>query len=263
MPMTTSRTGILLLLGGVVASAASAQGVIRGVAYDSLLGAPLVGAQVWLRGFGHHATTDAAGSFQLDSVPAGRHILALLAPELDSIGMYSLTAAVDLASGDTARVSFAVPSLATVWRRRCAAQPAAGTDSGVVFGIVDDAATGAHLAGAGVLASWVEPAQRGRTEVIWENHDERRFTDSVGAYFLCGVATQLTIQLRAYAHTDSSGAIDVHLGPRSLARRDFSISQGPDTLDQRPAAVLRGVARTSGGVPLAGARVVVREISAT
>src|SRR2546422_8593670 len=100
--MTTSRTGILLLLAGVVASAASAQGVIRGVAYDSLVGAPLVGAEVWLRGFGHHTTTDTAGSFQLDSVPAGRHVLALLAPELDSIGMYSLTAAVDLASGDTA-----------------------------------------------------------------------------------------------------------------------------------------------------------------
>ena len=251
------RTAALVLCACAVASGATAQGVIRGVAYDSLIGAPLVGAEVWLRGVERRALTDSAGAFQLDSIPAGRYTVALDAPGLDSAGIYALTAAVTVAGADTARVSFTVPSLATVWRQRCAARQAAGSDSGIVFGIVDDAATGAHLAGAGVFVSWLDLVQQGRTEVRGELHDARVVTDSIGAYFACGVSRQVTVRLRAYAHSDSTGLIDVHLATRAIARRDFSLGVAG------AATVLRGVARTTEGQPLGGARVVVREAAAT
>jgi hypothetical protein len=54
------------------------------------------------------------------------------------------------------------------------------------------------------------------------------------------VAREMKIGLRAYAQHDSSGLIDVQLGPRGVGRQDFSIALAP----ARQPAVLRGQVTT-------------------
>ena len=257
------RAPTLALLATTLASAAAAQGgggTIRGVAYDSLAAAPLGGAIVWLRGVDRHAVTDSAGRFRLDSVPVGPHVVALMHPELEPLGLSTLTAAATVAMGDTAAVTLAVPSLTTFWRRGCRDTLGSRLDGGIVVGTVDDAANGARLAGAAVLASWLRLIQHGNGDVLVQEREARAQTDSLGAYYLCGVTTEVVVRLRAYGGADSTGAVDVRIGPSGVARRDLTISlAAADDTPASRAAALRGVARTSEGQPLPRARVIVHE----
>jgi hypothetical protein len=245
------------------------QGVVRGTVYDSLLGAPLGGAEVWILGTARHAVTDPLGRFHLDSVPPGPYVLVLAHGDLDSAGLFNLTAPVTVGrAGDTVTVTLAVPSRLTFWRRGCGAGPASPgplADSGIVFGVVDEATTGAHLAGASVAAAWIRLTQRARLDVAAEQHDARTRTDSTGAYYLCGLPRASMVRLRAYGGVDSTGGVDVLLGPRGVARGDLTLALGTgrDPAARPAAATLRGTVKTPEGRPVASARVRVRESAAT
>src|SRR5438105_1789361 len=104
----------LLLL---VPQIAAAQRSVAGTVYDSLLRAPLRGADVWVRGSERHAETGADGRFRLDSVVPGRYTLLVSHPGLDSAGLFTLAVPITITAGENP-VSVATPSLATLWRRR-------------------------------------------------------------------------------------------------------------------------------------------------
>jgi hypothetical protein len=250
------RTALIIVCACGMATAAQGQvtirgqGSIRGVAHDSLLRAPLAGAEVWVRGTTQRAVTDSAGRFRFDTVAEGRHLLVLSHPGLDSVGLFNLAAAVTVETGRVTTASLATPSLGTIWSRRCPEPLEPGADSGVVLGVVTDAATGNLLAGAVVVGTWVVLAQRG-VNVTTEDRAVVTRTDSVGAYTACGLSTDATVHARAYGAGDSSGAIQVRPGPRALARRDFSV--GPT----RRGAALRGRVIDGDGRSVAGARVAV------
>lgn len=235
-----------------------AAGGIRGVVYDSLLRAPLGGAEVWLRGTARREFTERDGRFHFDSVPAGRYTIAVSHAGLDSVGLYSVALPLTVAAGDTVRVTVATQSLATLWRRRCGVELGSSPDSGLVFGVIQDAATRAHLAGAALIARWVRLTKITDVDVQVNDHDVRVRTDSLGAYYACGVAADMTVMLRGYAGKDSTGPIDLRLGPREVARQDLTVA-----LDLPPTATLRGSARSSDGKPLLGARVTVRDAGST
>ena len=99
------RLAFLLLL---VPQIAAAQRSVNGTVYDSLLHAPLRGADVWVRGSERHTETDADGRFHLDSIPPGRYTLLVSHPGLDSAGLFTLAVPVD--AGDGAVVRLATPS---------------------------------------------------------------------------------------------------------------------------------------------------------
>ncbi len=233
-------------------------GAIRGVVYDSLLHAPLASAEVWLRGTERREFTVRAGRFAFDSVPIGRQVIAVSHAGLDSAGLFTIAVPITIAAGETARVTVATQSLATLWRRRCGTELGSSPDSGLMFGGIQDATTGAHLAGAALIARWVRLAKLDNINVQVNDRDVRVRTDSVGAYYACGVATDMTLLVRGYAGRDSTGPIDVRLGPRRVARQDLTIA-----LDRPPSAVVRGSVTTNDGKPLLGARATVRDGGST
>lgn len=235
-----------------------ATGSIRGVVYDSLLHAPLGSAEVWLRGTEHRELTDREGRFAFDSVPIGRQVIAVSHAGLDSAGLFTIALPITVGAGETARITIATQSLATLWRRRCGVELGSSPDSGLVFGVIQDATTGEHLAGAAVIARWVRLAKLDNVNVQVNDRDVRVRTDSLGAYYACGVASDMTLLVRGYAGRDSTGPIDVRLGPRRVARQDLTVS-----LDRPPTATVRGSVSTNDGKPLLGARATVRDGGST
>jgi hypothetical protein len=160
-------------------------------------------------------------------------------------------------AGGPVRVT--TPSLATLWARRCGEDLRLRADSGMLFGVVQDAQTRAHLAGAGVLLQWLRIYQTGARDVQTQPRDLVVHTDSTGTYYACGAATDMKIAVRAYAQRDSSGLIDVQLGARGIARQDLLVALAP----ARQPAVLRGQAVTPEQVPVWSGRVTVREGAST
>ena len=239
-------------------SAAAQTGAIRGLVYDSLLHAPLGGAEVWLRGTERRELTNRDGRFTFDSVPVGRQVLAVSHAGLDSAGLFTIALPLTVGAGQTAQVTIATQSLATLWRRRCGVGLGSSADSGLVFGVIQDATTGEHLAGAALIARWVRLAKLDNINVQVHDRDVRVRTDSLGAYYACGVATDMTLLLRAYAGRDSTGPIDARLGPRRVARQDLTVA-----LDRPATAAVRGSVKTNDGKPLLGARATVRDGGST
>src|SRR5882724_2703479 len=245
------RVSFLLLL---VPQVALGQRAVLGTVYDSLAHAPLRDADVWVRGSERHAQTNGSGRFRLDSIAPGHYTLLVSHPGLDSAGLFTLAVPVDITGADSA-LSVATPSLATLWRRRCGQELMVRSDSGLIFGFVQDAKTQAHLAGAGVLLQWLRIVQTGPTNVQTQPRQLTVKTDSTGTYYACGAATTMKIGLRAYAQRDSSGLIDLQLGARGVGRQDLTVALAP----AREPAVLRGQATTLEQTPVWSGRVTVRE----
>jgi hypothetical protein len=243
--------GLLAMLAGT----APCQQVVRGTVFDSLLRVPLSGADLWVRGTNWRARTDSVGLFAFDSVVPGDYTVLLSHRGLDSAGLYTLPLPLTVRAGDTALVRLAIPALGTLWARRCGQELTPRADSGLVFGVVQDAATGARLEGAGVLLRWLRITQTDPINVTTQERNLTARTDSTGTYYACGVSRDMKIALRGYAAHDSTGMLDLQLGRRGVGRQDLMIALGP----ARQRAVLRGNAQTDERTPLYSGRVSVRE----
>lgn len=200
-------------------------GFVRGIVYDSLLGAPLAGARVSVRGTSRSATADAGGRFRLDSVPAGNQVIAFTHPGLDSAGLSNLAARVDVRPGVLTVAELGVPSLRTLRRGVCGSETAPGRDSGLVLGSVSDAETGERLTGAGVAVAWVAVRRtpEGRIDVYRPGVDA--VTDSTGTYYACNVATEIVVTAQTAAGPFFSGLTELIVGPRPVARQDLTVSR--------------------------------------
>lgn len=256
-PQSRSIVGVMraMLLLLLVPQVAAAQRTVEGTVYDSLLHMRLRNADVWLRGSAEHVQTNADGRFRFDSIAPGRYTLLVSHPGLDSAGLFTLAVPVNITAADSTPLSVATPSLATLWRRRCGQELTARSDSGLIFGFVQDAGTQAHLAGAGVLLRWLRIVQTDSVNVFTQPRETTTRTDSTGTYYACGVARDMKIALRAYAQTDSSGLIDLQLGARGVGRQDLLVALAP----ARQTGVLRGQAVTIEQTAVWGGRVSVRE----
>ena len=236
-------------------------GSIRGEVFDSLAGNRLEGAHVRVQGTALRATTDRQGRFRLDSVPAGRRVLVLDHPALDSIGITDLPWAVEVADGSTTEAVLAVPSLRTFVATVCAAFPAQlGADSGIIFGSVRDAERGLRLAGARVVVSWIA-TDRSRRPPRVSRLGRDVLTDSLGNYYVCGVAGGVGLAVAAAAGSFASGELQLEVGERSVLRFDLSVSREAPLADadtawgtRRGLATLVGSVRRERGGPLEGAQ---------
>ena len=266
------RTLLLGCVVAVLATGAQAQGtrgqagstgVVRGVVFDSLLAQPLEGARVMVRGTELGATTDGRGRYQIAAVPLGRRVLIVEHPVLDSIGVSNLAAAVTVTADRAHIVDLAVPSLITMRRAACATRPTPmSRDTGVIYGSVQDIDTGARLAGARVLVSWLV-ARRGTAGIELDRPSMDLRTDSVGNYYGCGVPTEHVITVVAQAGPHRSGVTERLLGTRGVGRHDLSVSRtGTSSVDslsglRRGRATLAGIVRDREGNPRPSARVLV------
>jgi hypothetical protein len=242
---------------------------VRGVVYDSLLRAPLEGAHVYIMGTASSATTDAGGRFRLDSVAPGSVAIAFEHPDLDSAGLTSNVRRIEIAAGRPATVELDVPSLATMYRAACGAGGVthAARDSGVVFGMVQDVGTHARLAGARVKVSWVA-ARLGAAHVEVSRPGVEVATDSVGNFYVCGVPREYVITVIATAGPFVSGATELLLGARGIARRDLGVSRDSANLAADTSGTRRGRATVVGTVldendrPRPNARITVDDAAA-
>jgi hypothetical protein len=205
---------------------------VRGVVYDSLLGAPLGGALVTRRGSPGVALTDSAGRFALDGVPGAAGAFVFSHPALDSLGLADLVVPADLsvssAAPDPVAVALATPSRATTWARLCpgVAPPADLTAVGILAGVVRDAATAAPVAGGVATVVWTAVDTVKRRVVA----APRRFavpTDEAGAFRVCGVPVGAEFEAQGATDRSATGWAVATMGPRGLASVELLVPPLP------------------------------------
>ena len=255
-------------------SGATVSGVVR----DSLAQKPLAGAMVQLAAvdslarFSRVAITDSLGRFTLGDVPDGRHIVGLLHPMLDSLGIEPPVREIVVEGHRSVRVDLAIPSPARLRTAICGPQSTSKLHSdsvGIVVGLVRDARDGAPVRDVAVTAEWLQLSftRRGVTRRI-----VRRVTTTgeSGRFAFCDVPSPGSMSLVATRGADSTDRIEVrvekgflrrelYLGPARVVMGDTARSA--DTLASPPRTLRMGTGRLSGtvltadGRPLVGAQV--------
>ncbi|MEO8562007.1 MAG: carboxypeptidase-like regulatory domain-containing protein [bacterium] len=230
---------------------------------------------------------DTGGRYLVDSLPAGRYLLQLSSPLLDSLELALAPEEVLVVAGRTARADLLLPTGA---RLRDAVCPGVSLDSGLVAvaGRATDADTEQPIAGADVVVSWTD-VEVSRTTLKTVRQDRSAVVKSGtrGEYRLCGVPSgvRLSMQLqherRAGAVVELSVSDDDGAAARdlSLSARDAPTIAALDSMERLAALVgvdsttgellLTGTSSIAGrvhgpdGLPLAGAQVHVRDARGT
>ena len=186
-------------------------GSIVGTVVDSLTGAPLPGAFVFLSGTNLSDSTDAEGRYRIDRIRPGRHVVSFLHPRLHEVGALPPQRVATMGDGDEATLDLAVPSVETMLRSYC---PDAGDDERMIAGLVRERASGRPVAGARVAVGWryasrleagsLVPAAAGRGRVSPEGarfevdrEEIEVTTDDAGFYRICGVPLGAALDLVA------------------------------------------------------------------
>ena len=237
-----------------------APGSVRGSVFDSMLGAPLPGATIWLDDRSASAIADGNGQFQLAGIAAGDRVLLLSHPALDSLGLPELPRRVTVTSGREVRADLAVPSLNTIYRFICKAPMPVGLRGvqvqGVVIGTVLDAASRRRVKGALVEASWL--AQQNANSARVGRSILQAVTDSVGDFHICGVPVDRTITLVASGAFIPTGSVDLMSNARGLMHQNLYVSLDSAVADSsgfRGRAVVTGVVRDESDRPIVDAEV--------
>lgn len=239
--ISASRAICLIACGLACAATASAQGTIRGQAYDSLRAAPLGGALVTVDGANRRAVTDARGRFELRDVPLGPQRVRVMAPRLDSLALGALERAVDVRAGGS-DVALATPSLTSYAMAVCGAP--LENEQGILLGSAVDA-VGDAVGGVHVAALWNETvlATTGATGLVRAAVD----TSTDGGFFaLCGVPVDAEYRMRAGDDARGSATLAVAASAERVRRRDVRIGSPERTVR------LRGRVSDDAGRGLAG-----------
>src|SRR6266540_2626580 len=258
-PRVAVRLSFITTCGLACAAPAVAQtgdrtSLVRGVVYDSLFStAPLEDAEVWIEGTNRTARTDGAGRFELPALAAGRYTLTFYHPILDSTGLPARPVIVELAAGQAAAVVLATPSPSAAHRLLCPQDP--WTKTGVVLGLVRDAAAGSALANVTLIAEWTTYViGDGPARTVARAASAR--SDAGGRVVLCAVPTDVTVVLRGRAGAGPGGMLLVDLAGRAFGRADVRLSS------RRVTGTVTGVVRNQDGSLVAGATVVAVGTSA-
>lgn len=222
---------VALALGTLVVAhtgTAQARGAVRGVAYDSLAGAPLAGATIQIgpaQDVAQARTTvaDSLGRFRFDSLPAGRWIAVVMHPSIDALAIDPPTRLVDVRDGTATAVTLGPPSGAAMLGALCpdATTRVADDSSGALLGIVRDADTGRPLDAGSVSLAWNEIALAGGLRTV-----VRRVTASVrpgGLFLFCGAPSDADLTLRAEAPGLASGDVAAAARAHGVVRRDLAV----------------------------------------
>jgi Carboxypeptidase regulatory-like domain/CarboxypepD_reg-like domain len=246
---TCLAASCVVFVARAAAQSADGTALVRGVVYDSLItAAPLRGAEVWIEGTNRSTHTDARGRFELSGLAAGRYTLTFYHPVLDSTGLAAPPVVVDVAASGTAVVTLATPSPAVAHRTLCPQDP--WRETGVVLGLVRDAAAGRALAGVAVTAQWtVYTIGQGPVRRVERTATAR--SDAAGRVLLCGVPTDVALVLRGQAGEGAAGMVLVDLAERAFGRADLHLAGAPGS------GTVTGVVRNRNGTLLAGPVVIV------
>jgi hypothetical protein len=244
------------LLQVFAVNAAIAQNLVtvRGLAFDSLRGTPLGDAFLAISGGGktRTASSDARGRFTFDSIVPGRYTLSMQHAAIDSLGLPGLTKPINIGA-TTSEVTIAIPSFASLWRSACG-RTVAPTDSGLVYGVIRDAASQRPVANATVDLSWIDLSVDKDKRVNQRRFRNQTKSDATGTYGVCGVPTGVTLSVRATTDSTASGLIDLVAGEFRVSRRDLQLGSSAATGARRRGTVA-GTVTDIAGNPFRDARV--------
>jgi hypothetical protein len=260
-----TREGIELYHAGVVAVAVVAPPPpsIAGELYDSLALGPLRSAVVHLQDLGTSTRSDSLGRFRFDSVPAGKHLMWIDHPRLDSLGLYSLSVELDVGATGETSAFLSVASFATLWRHACGAAAVPHEDTGLIFG---------HL----TRAAGVPVDSTAVVQASWGGESLRAQPGADDTYALCGVPARERVVLRALQGLFATPSMALRLSETRIARRDLTLTDGAamwlvaraDSMnaeaavaDSTGSSTLAGTVTDGGGRPIPGARVVAAGVA--
>jgi hypothetical protein len=229
----------------------AAQGRISGVVFDSLrTRSPLAGATVHLEGLSAVSTTDELGRFRLSNVPAGRYIATFFHPWLDSIRTAAPAVFVEVRDGVTTTFDIATPSWRTMSAYLCGAPQDSAT--AVVLGRSTAAGSGVPLVEAMATAEWFEISFGDGAGVRRGTRALTAVADSSGEFILCGVPSDIEVELVVTAGARTTGPIPLTLQDEPIAWRDLSLGLPEES------ARLRVMVRRESGELVPGAAVGIR-----
>jgi len=239
---------------------ASGFATVRGVAVDSIRHQPLARAIIAVEGTNRMALSDAAGNYQIDSIPPGSHRLSLTHPVLDTLGISVMTAPMVMRPGETLEVEVTTPSAERVVALRCPAAVLRLRGPAALMGQVEDPDSLKAAVGARVQLVYQETLLGFKGQPIVREAT----VDSTGSYRICGLPTPITGKLQVFRNGTSTGQVDIDidgaLGLRSLNIAHAQIATISDT-SGKTRRVMSGTSRLSGrvvnqaGGPIQSARV--------
>ena len=153
-PRTGRALWLTLLIAACMPGAVYAQtGSVSGLVWDSVQGAPLADAAVFLWDTPYRSVSDAEGRFRIDEIPPGEYSLLFFHTRLGEMGVSPGPVPLSIAGDRTLNVGLATPSMSTVVRSQCLMEDRPD-GSGALAGRVFDSGSDVPLRGALVSVSW-------------------------------------------------------------------------------------------------------------
>lgn len=227
---------------------------IRGSAFDSLAMAPAAHALILVPATGLTAFADDQGRFTLPALPVGTHLVTFSTPALDSLGLGTLGAQVTVRDGNST-ATLATPSYKTLHDALCRNGATIGNDSGIVWGVIRDAAADTRLASARTAFSWYDMGVGADGKLAMHETSRDVRTDSTGTYYACGLPTDIDISAEANGSRSASGLVQFSVGPRHITRIDLLVSTDmvmAPTTTARTAEQLAAAMRPTGTASASG-----------
>lgn len=232
--------------------------VIRGAVFDSIAGRPIAGAVVQVAAANPSrlpwtATTDSAGMYRVEGLPAGRYTVGFYHDALMALGLESSTRSVELASDAIATADLALPSIGAVVALRCGTR-VNRTDRGMLVGVMRRASLNAAVPGAELRVSWGAIAlDSGSARVVEE--EALASVEPDGAYLVCGLPLDapLDLRVRAPGYRTINGPV-VKIPRSGVERLDVLLS---DSTARSGAGTLHGQVKNLSGHPVASGRAVL------
>ena len=256
-------------------------GRIEGTVMDSVHARPLAGARVIAVGTGRRsearleATTDSAGRYRIDSLPAGRYFIGFENSLLDSLEIALPPREAVVAPLAVATVDLAMPPAAKLRAAVCRDTTLA-EGTGVVYGHVVSAETDTPLADVAIALQWRDLAfDRKTLHAVNSTRETFVTTDDGGWYHACGVPTGAWVSMQVQDEgrvgpvlrtriDDTLGIAIRHLSFSPSAAGDSGDVAGSTALAPfTGTATLTGVVHGAGDLPLSSADVRVRGARST
>lgn len=246
------------------APAASGFSSLQGFVIDSIHSGPLAKAVVLVEGTDRSAVTDAGGHYKLDSIPPGKHRVALLNPLLDTLGIQIRTPELTFTAGESRDLDLPIPSAQRIASVLCTpAQRNRGP--AVMIGFVRDPDTKAPAIGSKVSLVYDDVDLIGRKKPVVRELP----VDSSGFYRICGLPGQMSGTVQVFRNGVSSGEVPIEVTNGFLALRAFSVAKTQTTVVMKGDSgkvkrVATGSAKVTGkvvnknGQPLRDARVMLQ-----
>lgn len=245
-------------------AAASGFSSLQGFVIDSIHSAPLTKGVVVVEGTDRSAVTDASGHYKLDSIPPGKHRVALLSPLLDTLGISIRTPELTFTAGESHDLDLPIPSAQRVANAFCTAAwrtrgPAA------MIGFVRDPDTKNPAMGSKVSLVYDDIDLIGRKKPVTRESP----VDSSGFYRICGLPGNLTGTVQVFRNGVSSGEVPVEITNGFLALRAFSVAKTQTVVEVKAdsgkvkrfatgSAKVTGKVVNKNGQPLRDARVMLQ-----